>query len=147
MPSDTNETLNQVLIELGRSLLMYVQEAWPWTSKDGVAEQKEIAQLAQRRREHVADLVELLISREAAIEFGVYPVEFTDLHYIALDYLLTLLVESEQQVADCIAKAIRNSAAADPEASHVLEEILTGEKDTIARLQDLAKARSPVATG
>ena len=147
MANNRNEILNDLLITLNRSLLMYVQEAWPWTAKDGEAEQREILAVAERRREHVAALVELLIDREVAVTFGVYPAEFTDLHYIALDYLLSLLVESEQQVVDAVAKASREIAADDPEAAHLLESILTGEKETVARLQGLAKARSPVAAG
>lgn len=145
MASDRNEILNQVLIALNRSLLMYVQEAWPWTTKGGEAEQQEILAIAGRRREHVAGVVELLVDRESEVEFGVFPAEFTDLHYIALNYLLTLLVESEQQVVDTVAKAIREISADDPEATLLLESILTGEKDTVTRLQALAKARTPVA--
>jgi hypothetical protein len=147
MPSDSNESLNQVLVELNRSLLMYALEAWPWTSSGGDAEHREIQSLAARRREHVASLVEFLVDRESDVDFGVYPVEFTDLHYIALDYLLKLLVDSEQQVTDAVAKANRELSTSDPEAAHLLELILTREQDTVARLQTLAKARSPVAAG
>jgi hypothetical protein len=147
MPSDRNETLNEVLIALNRSLLMYVQEAWPWTSKEGDAERVEIMSMADRRQENVASIVELLSSRGAAVEFGVYPVEFTDLHYIALDYLLTLLLESEQQAVDAVAKGARELATSDPEGAHLLETILTSEKDTVSRLQALAKAHAAVSAG
>lgn len=144
MPSDRNETLNAVLIALNRSLLMYVQEAWPWTAKEVTPEREEMALLAERRREHVGRLAELLNDREVAVDFGVYPAEFTDLHYIALDYLLALLVDSEKQVVDAVAKGSRDVAAGDPEASGLLESILTGENNTVARLQSLAKARTTV---
>jgi hypothetical protein len=146
MAITANEALNQVLVNLDKSLLSYVSEAWPWTSNGEAAVQPKVAELVARRRENVARLADLLIAREWPIEFGAYPTAYTDLHYVALDYLLALLVEDEKQVATGLEQAV-GAAAGDAEAAELLRAILAEERDASSQLQALARSRSPVRAG
>ena len=143
MARTANEALNQVLIDLDKSLLSYVAEAWPWTSNGDAAVQANVNELVVRRRENVGRLADLLTRREWPVDFGTYPTEYTDLHYVALDYLLSQLVQDQKRVTAGIERAL-SAATGDDAAKPLLEEILNDERDTLARLQKLPRSRAPV---
>ena len=144
MPSTTNEALNQVLIDLDKSLLSYVAEAWPWSSQADATVRGAVEELAVRRRESVGRLADQLVEREWPVDFGTYPTEYTDLHYVGLDYLLSQLVHDQKRVTAGIERTLR-AASGDAQAKPLLEEILNSERDTLARLQKLPRSRTPVS--
>ena len=88
-----NEVLNQILITLGRSLLQYSGAAWPWTGSSSTVSRAAIEALIGEQADHIRQLAELLDSRGWTIDFGVFP-DFTDLHYLSLQYVLPHLVEN-----------------------------------------------------
>src|SRR5262245_44022345 len=98
-----NERLNALLIRVHRSLLQYAVECWPWTDVDAAAEQATIEGLAREQESYVARMTELLVEREWSVDFGSFP-DWSELHYVALDYLLGKLIVDEelaQQVVEC----------------------------------------------
>lgn len=140
--SINNKQFNRLLINVGRSFLQYVGECWPWTQVDAAAERDKINDLVARQQRQVAKLVELLVQRDGgAIDFGSYPTEYTDLHYVSLDYLLAQLIENEQLVVAEIDDSHR-SAADDPEAAELLEQFLAEERCNLKALEELAAART-----
>lgn len=139
-----NGKLNQVLIDLGRSLLQYVGEAWPWTSPGHDADRAALDQLVARQKEQVARLTDLLLERGWQIDFGQYPVEYTDLHYVALDYLLGQLLVNEEGLVVELEEAI-HTCIDDPEAVQLLEHILAEERETLRRLREFAESRTATA--
>lgn len=139
--SINNKQFNRLLINVGRSFLQYVGECWPWTQVDANAERDKINDLVARQQTQIARLVELLVQRDGgAIDFGSYPTEYTDLHYVSLDYLLAQLIENEQLVVAEI-DASRRSATDDSEAAELLDQIHSAEQANLKELQDLAASR------
>ena len=139
-----NAELNELLILLGRSLLQYVSESWPWASADEDDVRQAVDALSNRQRHHVGLIAELLEQREWSIDFGTYPTEFTDLHYVALDYLLSELATHEAGLMPEI-ELLTRQCGDDPEAAPLAERILADHRDEVRQLEALARSRPQTA--
>lgn len=117
-------------------MLQYVGESWPWTRFDAASERETITRLVARQQEHVARLTSLLSERRWKIDFGTYPTDYTDLHFVALEYLLAQLVESGRAFA---AELERTAATLkDEQAASLVTSILADEREIVSQLQQLA---------
>jgi hypothetical protein len=133
--------LNDLLIDLGRSLLQYVGESWPWTGHDGVEEQAAINALVAEQKASARDLAALLVDRGHFIDPGSYPTAYTSLHYVALDYLLQQLALDQRQLADECA-AVAAEADYDLEAGPLLARIASQAAAHLKTLEELAVKRA-----
>ncbi len=138
---DEHTQLNQVLISLTRSLLQYVGECFPWTAAKAAPKQESIRQLIARQKTHIARLTAYLDSRQVTVDFGTFPTNYTSLHYLALDHLLTQLVDSEQKLIQEVEQSIQKCAG-DADAVAILEQALADECQNLTVLQDLAHSPS-----
>jgi hypothetical protein len=134
-----NEVLNQVLVVMGRSLLQYSAAAWPWTASRETASRAAVEALIAEQSGRVRQLADLLDRRGWTIDFGVFP-DFTDLHYLSLDFVLPHLVENQRSVVKEIETALPRCVG-DPEGTALLLEILSGERSTLARLEELSRSK------
>lgn len=140
MTANTHSSaLNGALVRLNRSLLQYAGESWPWADAEAAGERAVIDSLVERQRKHVGRLADLLLDRHWAPDFGVYPTEYTDLHYVALEYLLSLLVASEKDVLEELDRA-QLLCIGDDQATQLLEQARADQRDIVEQLQNLADA-------
>ena len=137
--SSQNERLNAVLIRLHRCLLQYVEECWPWSGQGQSGERLAVQGLAREQQHFVGGLVDLLSSRGWPIDFGNYPTDFTDLHYVGLDYLLGRIADDEQTLVAFIELA-RAGSMGDSSATSLLSHLLDAERRHASRLRELAGA-------
>lgn len=137
----SNHRLNDLLIDLGRSLLQYVGESWPWTGYDEAEEQAAIDALVAEQKVSVQALTELLSERGHFIEPGTYPTEYTSLHYVALDYLLSQLVDDQRELVEECA-AISGEGQDDPHAGPLLAQISDQAAAHLKTLAELAAKRA-----
>lgn len=130
----TCDRLNALLIDLGRSLLQYAGEAWPWTAFNAAAELKTlVSRLCSLQCVSVRSLAELLDQEGHAIDFGVYPDEYTSLHYVSLEYFLERLMADERDlVGEC--RAAASSLPAGSPAADLLGEITRREEAILSEL-------------
>ena len=133
-----NAKLNQLLIDIGRSLLQYVGHCSSWSSRSDVAIANEFPTLVAAQQEHVAELSGLLTSRRWTIDFGGFPAQFTDLHFLSLKYLLKQIVINQKAILIELEEASHTSVD-DPEAAALIEVILSSERKTTERLEALSK--------
>jgi hypothetical protein len=139
MAAADNQQLNQLLIRLYRSLLQYTEECWPWSGTRHVAAERAIIDsLSRAQKQSVSWLVGLLAARGWSIEFSNYPTDYTDLHYVSLDFLLSQLVAQEEALVADLSRALA-SAEGDAEAAAVLKEILDQERSGVERLRELSR--------
>jgi hypothetical protein len=82
-----------------------------------------------------------LDGRGWTIDFGVFP-DFTDLHYLSLDYVLPHLVANERSVVRQIEAAL-SQCTGDAKGTALLTEILEGEHVVLAKLDELARSKPP----
>ena len=132
-----NSNLNTLLINLTRSLLQYVGEASPWSQDGAETEQRTIDDLVARQRAQVAALTEFLSARNWPIDFGSYPTEYTDLHYVALDYLLSQVIDNEESLVGDL-EGLLETCADDAEVVSLLEPILAEQRAIVSKLKELA---------
>ena len=134
--------LNQLLVDLGRSLLQYAGESSLWSqcsTRGG-----KLLEIADKQQRHVARIAELLMDRGWPIDFGTYPTEYTDLHFVSLDYLLPQVLNEQRLLVTELDEAV-HTCIDDSVAVELLREILAGEREVLASLESLASPVAPVA--
>jgi hypothetical protein len=131
----TLERLNDLLVEISRSLLQYANEAYPWSEGDAQAGLQELlVQLGEEQRDSVRALVAYLDASGHRIDFGVYPDEYTSLHYVSAQYFLGRLIEAETAlVAECQSAA--RELASDADASSLVHIIAEREQSILSDLK------------
>lgn len=135
-----NSKLNELVVDLGRSLLQYAAESSPWAKTGAAAD--EIGRLAARQRESVGKLVDLLLSRGCNVDFGAYPTDYTDLHFLAWNYFVPKMRESQDALVTELDEAA-HTCIDDAEAVVLLREILEEERSVTTALAALV---TPPAT-
>lgn len=133
-----NQILNRLIINLGRSLLQYLGEAWPWTSGADESKLATLQGLVERQQAAVDRITDLLIERHWLVEFGTYPTEYTDLQYLSLEFLLAQTLENAEADAKLIAAS---HAGIDDEAKAVLDDIAQTQAEIIGELRTLASSK------
>ena len=136
-----NARLNDVLIRIHRNLLQYAGECWPWSAVDHAEEQAVIFEMVAEQRDETHDLVWILQQRGWNVEFGTYPTDYTDLHYISLEYLLDRLVAEQKQLIQDVESAIVDCAE-DPRGRTLLETLRPRLRNRLDKLHALASART-----
>lgn len=129
--------LNDLLIEIGRSLLQYVSECWPWAPRGQEAVREALDRMAAEQRALAGKLARLLDDRGEIIDFGSYPTEYTSLHYVSVDFLLQRILRNQEALvrsSDSLARA----AEADPECGPLLTEIADVNRKHLDELRRLA---------
>ena len=133
---ERNQELNGLLVDVYRSLLQYAVEAWPWTAADAEVGLAAVRELAARQAGHAADIVDLLASRNWVVDFGIYPTDYTDLHYVALSYFLRLLEASQQELVAEIEQTLERCRD-DERAAHAVSRLLESQRDIVKSLKEL----------
>lgn len=130
------EILNGVLRQLSGGFVQYVGEIWPWTSlgSDGAKLKAVVDQCVARQRQSIAQLADFLGPRQARVEFGRYSAEYTDLHYVSLQFLLKRLIATQTQIVESLDRAV--SSLPDGDAAHeLLTAVLQTEQANLAALK------------
>lgn len=143
--TQSSARLNAVLIRTYRSLLQYLRECSAWADLNEADVEQAAESMGKEQQALVGRMVDVLQSRGWAIDFGNFPTEFTDLHYVALDYLLGQLVADEGKII-AEAQRARVASADDPEVCDVLDRLIAAEHQHMARFSTFAAAHAPVAS-
>jgi hypothetical protein len=137
--------LQEVLRRESRSVLLYVGDAFPWTTARGEERLATLRRLVTDEGRAVAAFGQFLVRRKVDLPFlGNYPSGFTTINFLDLNFLLPRLVESERQ---SLADLERDrTAVPDAEARAELEKLAAVKRRTLAGLEELA-ARQPQEAG
>ncbi|QDT34962.1 hypothetical protein [Thalassoglobus polymorphus] len=141
-PSATNSLVNSLLIEIHRSLVQYGAEASPWSSDADSELLDRIQDFASKQDKSVSEMVDFLRSRKHLVDFGVYPPEYTSLHFVGLGYFLDRMKESQELLLNDLESAI-GQLAGDSEAVKLVERAI--EQNQIV-LKSLGEVRLAVST-
>ena len=133
-----NSSLNDALAAIYRSLLQYTAECYPWTDDaTGGPELTAIRQMQSEQNRQISQIAELLNERSWVIDFGVYPTEFTDLHYVGLDFLLRQLVTDEARLMQQL-DGLARDAGHDATAVALLRGAAAEAKGHVQKLRELS---------
>ncbi len=134
--------LNNLLVDLGRSLLQYAAESSPWSRHPTLG--NTLVELAAIQQGHVSRLTDLLVSRGWPVDFGGYPTEYTDLHFLSVEYFVPRLSAAQAAVVAELDEAV-HTCIDDPAAVDLLRDVLTGEQAILERLRQLSVSSTSTA--
>ena len=125
--AETNRLLSQLLALEYRSLPMYLGDATPWTHPGDEKATATIANIRIDQQAAVQRIATLILDRAGVVDPGDYPMEFTDTHFLSLDYLVKELI-GYQKVLIKVIEGIVARFGADREAVEVAQEVLGSER-------------------
>jgi len=147
MPSRTdnaaNLALNEILVILHRSLPVYLSDAAPWVAHGDEESHRVLARIVEEKEGQVHRLTELLDSRRYTIDRGEFPMDYTSLHDVSLDFLIKQLTRDQRQEVLKI-EACERRLAGDREGRSLAAEILDAAQRHLRWLETLESAE-PVA--
>jgi len=130
----TTDAMNRVMNTLTCSVARYLRFARPWVDFRANAIADLVGQVADSQGEHVLRIGELLIERHGHVELRTFPLAFTGLNDLSIDYLLPLVIEDEKQIIALIESAA-DALACDPEARQMVVEVVECERRHLQMLQ------------
>lgn len=135
--ASTIDALNRLYAIHNRSLPMYLRYAVPWTHRGDESACEVLQQVAADQQRTVDRLGTLILDCSGDVNSGEFPMSFTGLHDLSLDYLIGLSIKYQQRdIADieaCVAQL-----QTFPLGKAMAEEILgeaKGHLDSLSELQ------------
>jgi hypothetical protein len=111
---DMNAVLNRLLVLHHRSLPMYVSQATPWVGPGYEAAWEAVQSIAADHQMTSDRFGAMLLAADEVPAYGEFPMRYTALHDLALDYLLARIIDYERhlirRIAEC-ADLVRTSPA------------------------------------
>ncbi|HEX5270059.1 MAG TPA: hypothetical protein VFW33_06220 [Gemmataceae bacterium] len=139
IPAPDAARLEAAIRREGRSLLQYVSEAFPWTKAVGDATPDKVRDLAREERDALGVLTKYLARQRHAVPYlGAFPMSFTTMNFVSLDYLLPRLTESARQSIAALEKD--RAALADADAKAELDRLVELKKNHLKALEGLTTA-------
>jgi hypothetical protein len=131
--------LRDIVRREGRSLLQYVEEAYPWAGPDETAPLAQLRKLVADECEMIGRLIDLLARRCHSYPYlGSYPNWFTTINFISFDHLLPMLVDCEARSLGELECAIPEIT--DTEALGVVQELVDMKRRHLDLLKKMASA-------
>jgi hypothetical protein len=130
----TQALLQDVLRRESLSLLQYIRDAFPWTAVGEEATWGRLRQTADEDGRAVAALGRFLGRRRIPLPYvGQYPVDFTSINFVALDWLLPRLAEAQRHEVTALEADVKR--ATDPDACAELQRLLDVKRQHLAALE------------
>jgi hypothetical protein len=134
--SDTIEQLNRLLEIEYRSFPMYLGDASPWLGDGDEPAAEALANIVADQRAMSQRIAGMVLDLGGRIAPGEYPMQFTDTHFLSLDYLLKELhYYQRQDIADI--ERLVASLAGHRAAHELAEEALGAERAHLEAIEAL----------
>ncbi|HYW79194.1 MAG TPA: hypothetical protein VE890_06425 [Thermoguttaceae bacterium] len=136
------ELLSRLLQTLCRSLPMYLQEAKPWTRHDDEPIRAALDCLASDQQAAARRVADAIVDQGGQPDPGCFPVEFTAINDVSIHFLLSRMVQNQEQAVATIQQCVDRLAEL-PLLHSLAEEIhgnVQGHLDILKRLQGDAQA-------
>ena len=140
------DALNRLLANQCCSLVNYLSEARPWTHPGNEVLVEETRSIVADHEHYSQRLAEAIEDRDGNVNSGCFPMTFTSLNDLALDYLLVRLIEDQQiniQAAEqCMAELVE-----DPPAWSLASEVVGNERAHLDIMKEFLPHTAPVPNG
>ena len=133
---ESSQRLMQLLLHHYRSLPIFLTEAVPWTHRGDEQATSVLLDIVAGQRDLSNRIAAELEQRGWPLDMGEYPMDFLDLHFLSLDFLLQRLVENQQREVDAIAR-LSAEVNEDPVAHDLAQEALGAAKGYLESLTEL----------
>lgn len=132
----TARVLNRLYRLEEYSLANYLRFAEPWTTRDRQSVAETIRSIAADQRAFAERIGKLIVARDGTIEPGVFPLRFTALNDLSLDYLIGRVLEDEERIVREVA-AILPQLCEDDAAVALARELLAAEQAHLQALREV----------
>jgi bacterioferritin (cytochrome b1) len=130
------DLLNQLLVIEHRSFPMYLTDASPWTHEGDERASETLRNIVLDQRATAQRVVELILQLGGRFEVGEYPMEYTDTHFLSLDFLLKELLRYQRRDVSAIERIVV-TLGAHREARELAEETLGAERAHLEAIESL----------
>ena len=130
------DVLNRLLRILHRSLPAYLQETKAWAG-GGTERARDVLGRVLADQQHYARLLaDAVVERRGRIEAGQFPVEFTAINDLHLDFLLKRVIEHQRRDIKAVEQCTIDLAA-EPQLQSLAEEILGNARGHLETLEEM----------
>jgi hypothetical protein len=139
MPAaDTTDDLNRLLVIHHRSLPMYLGYAKPYAVRGDERAEEVLANIVEQQKEMVDRIGALIVERGGVVQHGEFPMYFTGLHDLSLDYLVRRMIADQKRDVAAIEQCVRQLEG-DPLGKALAEEALGAAKGHLDSLTELVQ--------
>jgi hypothetical protein len=138
MKADTIYWLNRLLAIHCKSFPQYMRWSRPYVPPGRRDEMDSIEAIAQDQDVMGDRISRMIVDGDALPRTGEFPMEFTDLHDLDIDYLLRLAVRYQEQDVKAIQELVERLQTA-PAAKAIAEEALGMAKAHLDTLRELTR--------
>jgi hypothetical protein len=137
LDAQTQTLLQEIFHRESRSLLQYLQESFPWTTAENQAAVAQVKKMSAEERDGAARVARFLRRHQIDLPYlGAFPMDFTNINFIGLDYAVPLLVKSERAAIAELEQDLK--LITDPGAQSLVQDILTVKQRHLKDLETLA---------
>lgn len=135
---DPITVLNELIAIHNRTLPVYLaNSAHPWYSENDTNARETLDAIAADQQATVERLGQLVMRTEMPIEMGGFPIEFTSLHDLSLEYLIRKAIEWQRRDVSMI-EAATNLLSDGTDEKTLAQEVLGAAKGHLDSLNELA---------
>jgi len=137
MTAASTPILYDILRRESRSLLQYMDEAFPWMPEQEQPTWAKLAKLIAEERQALAALAAFLSRRHVPLPYiGSFPEPFTAHNFSSLDYLLPRLVEEQHKSVTALERDL--ARLSDPDTAAAVRQLLEVKQKHVPALEGLA---------
>jgi hypothetical protein len=138
---DPIDVLSRLFQILNRSLPVYLSGAEPWTHPGDESAAKALADIVADQKLYSGRLAEAILRERGRVDGGDFPMEFTELNMLSLDYLLGEMIRRQKLDITAIERCVADLAGNLP-YQVIAEEVLGNARGHLETLEELVKQRS-----
>jgi uncharacterized coiled-coil protein SlyX len=136
------DALNRMLALHESSLPMYLAGVSTWVGPNGERVVAALNDIVADQQRVIERTVELLLDAAVPIRHGKYPMEFTDLHDLSVEFLIGRLVEQQREFLAAI-KRYADDMSGDAEFAALAEEAIGLAQGHLESLEELQIGSQP----
>jgi hypothetical protein len=147
MATKSLRTLGRIFRRETSSLFQYLQQAWPWVDPADPVDRKGadlVGSIVEQENQWIAELAALIEQRGGVPLPGSFPSDYTDAHYLALEFLLRRLVQYLETNLQALRRDLEELAD-DPPARNLVASMVEHKEQQLQRLRDLLAVVAPAA--
>jgi hypothetical protein len=135
MQSPRLQFVHALIRKEARSLLQYIGESYPWAGADRQEALQTILQIAKHEVRQINQLIRMCIKAKLGNPaLGAYPQSFMCINFMALDFLLPLLVEDQKKR---IADLEWSLLSAPPEFQGLIRDLISAKTKHLDKMRGL----------
>jgi len=137
--TDSLAVLNRLFRSVYRSLPAYLEQAHPWPGSAGSRGVEALDRMAADHRTLAERLAEAILDQGGPLDAGRFPMEFTDLHDVSLDFLLGEIERRLEQELPELKRSVYELAKT-PALHPLADDVRRTAQEHLAMLKQLRSA-------